>query len=276
MRARRPVTVWVVSLALVVAALIAALRGREPAETVSRAVSSVAPAAATPARGALPPMPGAVAEPRAAGAIPDAMPADRPRKFERRVMFTCSGNQFFVRLGDGEAFLLPPESLTGHWIPLAPVGASTWRGRYANQNLEFRNDGDVGSFDLGVEKFENCVATRDRAALAEVDVGVSVQAFGHDPSWTFEITRRDFTLTMDGGARQVQVPFREPIDSGAKITFRSVSGTQEMLAVVDRIPCLDAPSGETLAHAVTVTFDNEWYYGCGRFIRYRDEPAASR
>jgi uncharacterized membrane protein len=198
-----------------------------------------------------------------------AMPADAPRKFERRIMFTCSGNQFFLRLGDDAAFLLPPDSLTGHWISLAPAGASTWRGRYANEDIVFRNDGDVGSLDLGVEKFENCVATRDRAALAEVDVGISVQAFGHAPPWTFEITPQDFTLTTDGGARPVQVPFREPIDSGAKITFRSVSGTQEMVAVVDRIPCLDAPSGETLAHAVTVTFENEWYYGCGRFIRYR-------
>jgi uncharacterized membrane protein len=207
---------------------------------------------------------------------PGAVPADAPRKFERRIMFTCSDNQFFVRIGDGEVRLLPPGSLTEYYIPLARAGASTWRGRYANEDIEFRDGGDVGAVTLGAHSFDNCVATRDRASLGEANTGVTFQAFGHSPQWSFEIVVPEgFVLTTQRGEQHV-VPFREPIDSGRKITFRSVLGTQEMVVVVDRIPCLDAPSGETLAHAVTVTFDNEWYYGCGRFIRYRDEPAASR
>jgi uncharacterized membrane protein len=269
MRAHRPVTVWVVSLALVIAALIVVLRGREPADTVSRAASSVVPAAATSDRGASPAMRGVAGEPRPAGATLHAMSADAPRKFERRVMFTCSGNPFFVRIGDGEVRLLPPGSLTGYYIPLARAGASTWRGRYANEDIEFRDGGDVGAVKLGAHSFDNCVATRDRASLVEANTGVTFQAFGHSPQWSFEIVVPEgFVLTTQRGEQHV-VPFREPIDSGGKITFRSVLGTQEMVVVVDRIPCLDAPSGETLAHAVTVTFDNEWYYGCGRFIRYR-------
>jgi uncharacterized membrane protein len=191
-------------------------------------------------------------------------------------MFDCNGDQFFVRIGDGEVRLLPPGSLTGYYIPLAPAGGSTWRGRYANEDIVFRNDGDVGAVKLGAHNFDNCVATRDRAALAEASTGVTFQAFGHSPAWNFEIiVPEGFVLTTQRGEHHV-VPFREPIDSGGKITFRSVLGTQEMVAVIDRIPCLDAPTGETFAHAVTVTFDNEWYYGCGRFIRFRDEPAASR
>jgi uncharacterized membrane protein len=191
------------------------------------------------------------------------------RKFERRFMFDCDGNQFFVRIGDDEARLLPPGSLTGFYIPLARAG-SVWRGRYANENILFRHDGDVGGFELGEHKFDDCVATRDRAALAEVNTGVTFQAFGDAPAWTLElVVPLGFVLTTDAGARQIQLPFREPIDSGAKITFRSVLGTQELVVVVDRIPCRDAPSGETFANAVTVTFDDEWYYGCGRFIAYR-------
>ena len=53
------------------------------------------------------------------------------------------------------------------------------------------------------------------------------------------------------------------------MTFRSVVGTQEMVATVDRLPCYDAASGETLELTVAVTFDRAWYYGCGRRISYR-------
>jgi uncharacterized membrane protein len=192
-----------------------------------------------------------------------------PRKFERRVMFDCNGDQFFVRIGDDEVRLLPPGSLTGYFIPLAPTGGSTWRGRYANEDIVFRNGGDAGAVQVGAHYFDNCVATRDRASLVEANTGVTFQAFGHSPAWNFEIVVPDgFVLTTPRGEQHV-VPFREPIDGGGKITFRSVLGTQEMVAVIDRIPCLDVPTGETFANAVTATFGGEWYYGCGRFISYR-------
>jgi uncharacterized membrane protein len=190
-----------------------------------------------------------------------------PRKFQRRFMFDCGDVRIFVRIGEGEAALLPESSLTGHWIPLTSAG-SAWRGRYANEDLAFRPDGDHATFVLGDDTLENCVATRDRGALAEVNGGVYFQAFGTNPGWTFEIAEYALMLTTDG-ARRVEIPLRAPTDNGARMTFRSVVGTQEMIATLDRIPCYDAASGETFELTVAVTFDREWYYGCGRRISYR-------
>jgi uncharacterized membrane protein len=199
---------------------------------------------------------------------PAALASPEPRKFQRRFMFDCGDVRLFVRIGEGEAALLPDGSLTGHWIPLRRRG-SEWRGRYANEELVFRPNGDIASFVVGDRSLEKCVAKRDRAALAEVNGGVFLQAFGHDPRWTFEITEHELALTTDGGARRVDIPLRAPIDNGGKMTFRSVLGTQEMIATVDRIPCYDAASGESHELTIAMMFDSVWYYGCGRRISYR-------
>lgn len=216
------------------------------------------------------PEPSQPAEP-AALAVPAVHQVDTdaaPRKFQRRFMFDCGDIRIFVRIGEGEAALLPESSLTGHWIPLAPAG-SEWRGRYANENLVFRPSADGATFVLGDDTLEDCVATRDRGALAEVNGGVYFQAFGDDPRWTFEIVDYSLMLTTNGGTRRVEIPLRAPTDNGARMTFRSVVGTQEMIATLDRVPCYDAASGETFELTVAVTFDGEWYYGCGRRISYR-------
>jgi uncharacterized membrane protein len=211
---------------------------------------------------------GAATAPHAGARAPAALAAPELRKFQRRFMFDCGDVRIFVRIGEGEAALLPDSSLTGHWISLGREG-SEWRGRYANEEVVFRPNGDTASFVVGDRSFKNCVATRDRAALAEVNGGVFLQAFGHDPRWTFEITEHELMLTTDSGARRVAIPLRAPIDNGGKMTFRSVLGTQEMIATVDRIPCYDAASGETYELTVAMMFDSAWYYGCGRRISYR-------
>jgi len=262
----KKVAVWIVVAVAGVAAVRVLLREGAPPSLVEPprmslpALDSVVdrPAAAADAQGDV----GAVA------AAEQLDPETAPRKFQRRLMFECGGVRIFVRIGDGEAALLPESSLTGHWIPLTRAG-SAWRGRYANEELVFRPDGDSASFVLGDDTLENCTATRDRAALAEVNGGVILQAFGDDPRWTFEITAAELTLTTDGGARRDEIPLRAPTDDGGRMTFRSVVGTQEMVATLDRIPCYDAASGETFELTVAVTFDRAWYYGCGRRISYR-------
>jgi uncharacterized membrane protein len=198
---------------------------------------------------------------------PRESPAAALRKFERRFMFDCAGEQFFIRIGDSEAALLPGLSLTGHWIALAPAGAE-WHGRYASEDIVFRKDGDVATFEIGEQPFTDCAGTRDRAAMAEAIDGVLFQAFGKRPDWTLDITAQDLTLTTERGVR-TELPVREPLDNGARFTFRSVLGTQEIVVTVDRIPCYDAAGDETFEHTVAVTFDNAWYYGCGRSIHYR-------
>jgi uncharacterized membrane protein len=197
-----------------------------------------------------------------------AVAASEPRKFQRRFMFDCGDVRIFVRIGEGEAALLPESSLTGHWIPLALTGRA-WRGRYANDDIVFQPNGAVATFLIGDDTLPDCVGTADRGALAEVDTGVFFQAFGDAPRWTFEITAGGLTLMTDGGARVVEVPLREPTDSGGRMTFRSVIGTHELLATLDRLPCYDAASGETFELTAAVSFDRAWYYGCGRRIGYR-------
>jgi len=266
--------------ALVAIVLIAnLLRGQPPPteESSPSELRAVDPAAASPSAGpasparleqganiepALPPPAIDVPSPVAV-AFP---PAAAPRKFERRFMFDCAGEQFFIRIGDGEAALLPALSLTGHWIALAPAGAQ-WRGRYASEDIVFRKDGDVAVFEIGEQVYTDCVGTRDRAAMAEALDGVLFQAFGNRPDWTLDVTAQDLTLTTDGV--RTELPVRAPLDSGARFTFRSVLGTQEIVVTVDRIPCYDAASDETFENTVAVTFDGAWYYGCGRSMRYR-------
>jgi uncharacterized membrane protein len=250
--------------ALALAALMMS-RGRTPSNDTP-AIPATDGAAAGAAE-VVPFGPLSATEVRAATAAQMLDAAAAPRKFQRRFMFDCGDVRIFVRVGDGEAALLPESSLTGHWIPLAPAG-SEWRGRYANENLVFRPNGAGATFVLGDDMLENCVATRDRGALAEVNGGVYFQAFGDDPRWTFEIVEYALILTTDGGT-PVEIPLRAPTDDGARMTFRSVLGTQEMIATLDRVPCYDAASDETFELTVAVTFDRAWYYGCGRRIGYR-------
>lgn len=265
----KKVAAWGAALVIVLLAVQLSTRGRSqsgdaretlrpessPAHDAVRRVSSAAVEAASA---------GDTHESPVAVALPPAAP---PRKFERRFMFDCAGERFFVRIGDGEAALLPALSLTGDWISLAEVG-SVWRGRYASEDIVFRKDGDVATLEIGEETLTDCAGTRDRAAPAGLVDGVFFQAFGNRPDWNFEITAQDLTLTTEGGVR-TEFPLREPLDNGARFTFRSVLGTQEIVVTVDRIPCYDAAMDETFEHTVAVTFANAWYYGCGRSIRYR-------
>lgn len=259
------ITVWSVVAVAIVLAVQVLMRNGSPPSLVTPPKMQL-PALDSRSEPERPP----VADP-ATAVVPAAEPVGAetaPRKFQRRLMFDCGDVRIFVRVGEGEAALLPQSSLTGHWIPLHAEG-SEWRGRYANENLVFRPDGDSATFVLGNRTLENCVVTRDRGALAEVNGGVLFQAFGDEPRWTFEVTEHELTLTTDGGARRVEIPLRAPLDDGDRMTFRSVLGTQEMIATLDRVRCYDAASGETLELTVAVTFDRAWYYGCGRRIRYR-------
>ena len=261
----RKISTWAVVAVAVVVAVQVLMRLGSPPSLVTP------PRMQLPARDRRPepePSRGADAATAVVSAAHQVSAETAPRKFQRRLMFDCDDVRIFVRIGEGGAALLPESSLTGHWIPLNSEG-SEWRGRYANEELVFRPDGDVATFVLGDDTLENCAVTRDRGALAEVNGGVFLQAFGDDPPWTFEITERELTLTTDGGARRVEIPLRAPLDDGNRMTFRSVVGTQEMVATVDRLPCYDAASGETLELTAAVTFDRAWYYGCGRRISYR-------
>jgi uncharacterized membrane protein len=40
----------------------------------------------------------------------------------------------------------------------------------------------------------------------------------------------------------------------------------DLVAVIERAPCVDAMSGEPFEAAATVVFDGETFRGCGRFL----------
>ena len=211
--------VWgVVAVAIVVAVQVL-LRNGPPAPSLFTPPKMRLPALDPPKR-----EPSETADPAAVAAVQaERLYAETaPRKFQRRLMFDCGDVRIFIRIGEGEAALLPESSLTGHWIPLTSAG-SAWRGRYANEDLVFRPAGDRATFVLGDDTLENCVATRDRGAMAEVNGGVYFQAFGANPNWTFEIAEYALMLTTDGGARRIEIPLRAPTDNGARMTFRSVA-----------------------------------------------------
>ena len=144
--------VWVVVAVAAVLAAQVLLREGPPPSLVTPPRMGLPALDSRPEREPLQP-----AEP-AASAVPSAelvYTETAPRKFQRRLMFDCGDVHLFVRIGDGEAALLPESSLTGHWIPLVREG-SEWRGRYANEVLVFRPDGDVATFVLGDDTLERC------------------------------------------------------------------------------------------------------------------------
>ena len=71
-------------------------------------------------------------------------------------------------------------------------------------------------------------------------------------------------LALELGTRRIEFPYREPTVSGARATYRTFSGTQELLVVLERVPCNDTMSGEAFEATVTVTFENRTLYGCGQ------------
>ena len=52
--------------------------------------------------------------------------------------------------------------------------------------------------------------------------------------------------------------------AGARTTYRSFAGTQELVVAIDRMPCNDTMSGELFDNTVAVTLESTTLYGCGR------------
>jgi putative lipoprotein len=71
-------------------------------------------------------------------------------------------------------------------------------------------------------------------------------------------------LATEQGARRIDFPYREPMVTGTSTTYRTFSGTQELLVVIDEIPCNDTLSGEAFQSTVGVTLESMTMYGCGQ------------
>jgi uncharacterized membrane protein len=137
--------------------------------------------------------------------------------------------------------------------------------RYESSDASYWSKGGLATFELRGRAYADCTSNPGAATTAEaLRRGVMFRARGNEPSWLLEISQQQITLTTELGARHTDFPYREPTIAGARTTYRTFAGTQEILVVIDRMRCNDSMSGEPFESAVTVTFENATLYGCGQ------------
>lgn len=231
-------------------------RAAPPAEPRLEAPDPPIPADASDDRVPVPP-PGADARQPSAGA-PEA---------SRRFIFDCgNGVVFAVRTGPGEATLSLPQALGAEVITLPQVDAASG-ARYESRDASFSSRGGLATFEIHERTFADCTSSPGAAQTAgALRRGAAFRAHGNAPSWVLEISqdRIDLALSLEPETRRIDFPYRPPAVSGTRTTYRTFSGTQELLVIVDRAPCNDTTSGEAFDSIVTVTFENRTLYGCGQ------------
>jgi uncharacterized membrane protein/membrane-bound inhibitor of C-type lysozyme len=265
-------TVWAAAVAVIVVAVQLLTRQRPDAAVGAVAVLEQAPVS-------LPTTPGATVaelqrparEPvretgaRAAPALVASADTAPARDDSRRFMFDCgNGLLFAVRTDAGEATVFAPEALGAEVIALPQVEAASGT-RYAQGGWEFWSRGGLASFQIRDRTFADCTSNPGAAATAETQRrDLTLRATGNEPSWLLEIAPAEITLTTELGQRRIVFPPREPTVAGARTTYRSFAGTQDLVVTIDRTPCNDTMSGELFDNSVAVTFDGTTLYGCGR------------
>jgi uncharacterized membrane protein len=262
----------------IVAVVAVAARFLAPAPELAEAPAAVAPSLPRAAPGgetsreARPPSSQADAPAVAERSIEASRPAAAAEPptapdTSRRFMFDCgNGVIFSVRTVPGEATLFSPQALGAEVITLPQVAAAP-AARYELQDVSFSSRGGLATFEIRERTFADCTSNPGAAQTAEARRrGAAFRAHGNAPSWVLEISqeRIDLALRLETDTRRVDFPYREPAISGARTTYRSFSGTQELVVVIDRASCNDTQSGEAFESMVTVTFENRTLYGCGQ------------
>ena len=187
----------------------------------------------------------------------------------RRFAFECAdGVVFAVRVAGDEAALFPPGSFSsGTSIVLTQTPAASG-ARYASGATVFWSKGEVATFEIDGKTYADCASSPSRVLDGEARRrGATFRALGNEPSWLLEITHDRIELATELGTRRIDFPYREPTSAGALTTYRSFAGTQELVLVIDRIPCNDSMSGELFDNTVAVTFEGTTMHGCGRAPR---------
>jgi putative lipoprotein len=183
----------------------------------------------------------------------------------RRFMFDCgSGVIFGVRTVPGEATVFSPQILGADSLTLPQTEVASG-ARYAAGASVFWSRGGVATFEVRGQSFVDCTSNPGAARSAESrSRGATFRALGNEPPWVLEISQQQLTLTTELGARRTEFPHRDPVVAGARTTYRSFAGTQELVVAIDRAPCNDTMSGELFDNTVVVTLERTTLYGCGR------------
>jgi uncharacterized membrane protein len=98
--------------------------------------------------------------------------------------------------------------------------------------------------------------------------GIGFRAVGYDPPWLFELERRGGIRFIAEGRITIVSPVRDFIVNAAHggVIYGNRTESQELLAEIVQLSCLDTTSGEQLSHTVTIRLDGREYHGCGRRI----------
>ena len=266
------ISLWGAGLLVIVLAAQFLLRDRSPPESAPRTEPPREtfppvdpPQAPTPGPpSAEPAPPEAVARnvpARSEAQSPAATAPDGPRRF----MYNCGDGQWFgARVGDRRATVFSLDDLDPRALTLPQTEAASG-SRYAAGDAVFWTSGDVATFEIRGQFYADCVADSSWSAEAEARRrGVTFRARGNEPSWLLEITPQ---LLVLAATRRAEFAYRAPTIAGARSTYRTFAGTQELVVVIDRIACNDSMGGELFDNTVAVTFEGTTVYGCGRVPR---------
>jgi uncharacterized membrane protein/membrane-bound inhibitor of C-type lysozyme len=205
----------------------------------------------------------AAADVRAPPAAADAPPAAADGS--RRFIFDCgNGVTFAVRTVPGEATLFSPKALGAEVVTLPQVAAASG-ARYAEGGVSYSSKNGLATFEIRERTFAACTSNPGAAQTAEARRrGATFRAHGNAPNWLLEVSLESIQLATEAGASPTEFPYRAPTVAGTQTTYRSFVGTQELVVVIDAIPCNDTVSGERFESTATVTFEGTMLYGCGR------------
>jgi len=198
--------------------------------------------------------------------VPPVIAADEPAPDgSRRFVFDCgNGITFAVRTVPGEASVRSAQIL-GTDVMTLPQAEAAAGARYTDGTSLYWSRGGLATFEVRGRSFADCTSSPGAAPSAEARArGATFRALGNEPSWILEISPQQLTMITELGERRTEFPHRDPTVAGARTTYRSFAGTQELVVAIDRVPCNDSMSGEPFDNTVSVTFEGTTLYGCGR------------
>jgi putative lipoprotein len=185
----------------------------------------------------------------------------------RTFVYDCDGDvSFTVRTGPGELALWAPESLGGAYTVLAasPPGSPQ---RYQESDSVVVIDGDSATFEIGGQRFADCMSNPAKVPWADAKRrGATFRALGNEPAWNLEIFPDRVAMVTNLGEDRTELAHDGPAVDGTRTTYRATRDGRELTVVIERQPCTDTMSGEAFEAAATVTFGEETFRGCGRFL----------
>ncbi len=200
---------------------------------------------------------------RAAQPISDFHPDQRP--LAKTMVYDCNGYDFIARLGPGEMAVWLPD----HYVILSQVRSASGT-KYVEGDIEFWSKGDEAILSVGDQQYLNCALVPGRVPWEDARRrGVEFRAVGNEPGWSLEIQGDKHLLFLgDYGMHRVATPNPGAQVQGEVRRYHAVTESADLQVEIVQQPCFDTMSGEAFTSQVTVTLNDEIFYGCGRDLDY--------